>query len=462
MSSRLRMGMKWLRRCLAFLALAGYACGPLADAPPSARAPVAQMEIDGPIGPATSDYLERALERAAVQGAQLAVIRMDTPGGLDGAMRDIIKRILASPVPVAVHVAPGGARAASAGTYILYAAHIAAMAPGTNLGAATPVRIGAPPTPAKPGQPERPKKDAAGDDDAMHRKLVNDAIAYIRGLAELRGRNADWAERAVREAASLSAERALELRVIDLVATDTADLLQKIDGRSVVVPGGERVLNLDGAALQSIAPDWRNRLLTVITDPNVAYVLLLLGIYGLLLEFYNPGGMVAGTTGAICLLLALYAFQVLPVNLAGLALMGLGIGLMVAEAFVPSFGALGIGGVAAFVLGSVMLLDTDVPGFTIDPMLIGAFAAASLLFFVLVLGYAVRAWHRPVVSGREEMLGGTAVALEDFCGPGRVRIHSEIWSARSAVPVRAGQRVRVQDIDGLTLTVTPLPSEPGD
>jgi len=375
-------------------------------------------------------------------------------------MREIIKKIIASPVPVATYVAPGGARAASAGTYILYASHIAAMAPGTNLGAATPVQIGAPS--GISGDKEEPKpKGKKPAEDAMTQKMVNDAVAYLRGLAKMRGRNAEWAEKAVREAASLPAEEALTLKVIDLIAPDTNDLLRKLNGRTVNVLGQPVKLALTGAHIEVLAPDWRSQLLAVIANPNVAYILMLIGIYGLILEFYHPGGVAPGTIGAICLLLALYAFQVLPVNYAGLALIVLGIGLMIAEAFAPSFGVLGLGGATAFVIGSVILMDTDIPGFGVSPAVVAAFALTSVAFFVFALGMVIKSRHRPVVSGREELIGGVGVALEDFDDTGRIRIHSEIWFAHSDAPLRKGQKARVIDIDGLTLQVTPVEKATG-
>ena len=386
--------------------------------------------MEGAIGPASADFVRRALARAAKDKAQLVVLQMDTPGGLDTSMREMIKHILASPVPVATFVAPSGARAASAGTFILYASHHAAMAPGTNLGAASPVSIGG-------GGQKDEKKDA----DTMTKKVTNDAVAYIRSLAELRGRNADWGEKAVREAVSLSAEEAVKLKVIDHVATDVPDLLKKLG------KGDAQVVNVE--------VDWRTRILGVLTNPSVAYILILLGIYALIFEFTNPGLILPGVVGAICVLLALYAFHLLPVNYAGLLLILLGVAFMVAEAFVPAFGSLGIGGLIAFVLGSIILIDADrVPsGFDIPYPLIGGLAAASAAFLFLVVGIAVRNRRRPVVTGRENMIGASAEALEDFEAEGWARVHGERWRVRANAPVRRGERLRVTEIQGLVLTV---------
>jgi membrane-bound serine protease (ClpP class) len=427
----------------------------------AAAAPVALIPIEGAIGPATADFVGRALERAAKDGAPLVVLRLDTPGGLDTSMRVIIRDILASPVPVVAWVGPSGARAASAGTFILYASHIAAMAPATNLGAASPVAIG--------GSGGGEKPEASGKDakkggvpppaDTMMRKVTNDAAAYIRSLAQLRGRNADWGERAVREAVSLSAAEAKKLKVIDVVAETVPALLAAIDGRTVEVAGEKRVLATKGAEVVSIEPDSRTKVLAVITNPSVAYLMVLVGIYALIFEFSNPGMILPGVIGAICILIAMYAFQLLPVNYAGLALLLLGIGFMVAELWVTSHGALAVGGLAAFVFGSLMLLDTDVPQFELPTALIGGVSAASAAFLLLVVGMLLRSRRRRVVSGREGMIGASGEALEDIAGEGWARVHGERWRVRSSAPLRSGEHVRVTAVNGLLLDVTGEPAD---
>ena len=404
------------------------------------------LTVQGAISPASADYLLRGLAKAIEDQAHLVVIEIDTPGGLDSSMRDIIKAILASPVPVATYVSPKGARAASAGTYILYASHIAAMAPATNLGAATPVEL-APGGSDKPASPNQPSADPKA------RKAVHDAAAYIRGLAELRGRNAEWAERAVREAVSLPASEALALKAIDLVATDLDDLLRQVNGRKIKMNGQTITLDTAHAAIERVMPDWRSRLLAVIGDPSIAYILMLLGIYGLIYEFSNPGMLFPGVVGGICLLLGLFALQVMPISYAGLALMILGIVLMIAEAFLPSFGALGLGGIIAFVIGSVMLIDTDVPGYGIPWMLIIPVAVTSALFSFFVAGMAIKARARPVVTGAEEMIGARGEILEDMEHEGWARVHSEQWRVRSSVPLKRGSAVRVRARHDLILDV---------
>ncbi|WP_258911003.1 NfeD family protein [Pseudomonas putida] len=409
------------------------------------------LGIDDAIGPASADYLVRSLDQAQAQGAQLVVIRMDTPGGLDSAMRQMIKAILASPVPVATYVAPSGARAASAGTYILYASHVAAMAPGTNLGAATPVQIG--------GPPGAPKDDKAkgGDDETLARKQVNDAAAYIRGLALLRGRNADWAEKAVREAVSLPASEALRLNVIDQVAEDLPALLRKLDGKTLEAAGQPHQLQTAGASLVEHLPDWRTRVLAVITNPSVALILIMVGVYGLLFEFMSPGSTVGGVVGGICLLLALYALQLLPVSFAGVALILLGIAFMIAEAFLPSFGVVGFGGIVAFVVGALILIDTDAPGFGIPLALIGTLAVLSALLIGGVLGMALKARQRALVSGDAGLVGSLVTVTQVMAGDplrGVVLAQGEQWQVQCATPLQAGQNVRVTARHGVMLDVS--------
>lgn len=423
---------------------------------------VVVLGVDGAISPGTADYVVRGLETAAGEQAQLVVLKMDTPGGLDTAMRQIIKQIIASPVPVAVFVAPQGARAASAGTYILYASHIAAMAPATNLGAATPIAIGLGgltepgAQPQKNGNTKTAGKEATPPGNTEARKQVNDAAAYIRSLAQMRGRNVEWAEQAVRQAVSLTADEALKLKVIDIIAADVPDLLRQLDGHKVNVQGAERTLHLVGARIVALKPDWRSKLLSAIADPSIAYLLMLAGIFGIFFEFSNPGFVLPGVIGAISLLLALFAFQVLPINYAGLGLIVLGIAFMAGEVFMPSFGILGIGGIAAFVIGSVMLVNTDVPGYGLSWEVIVPVALFSALFIFFVAGMALKARSRPVVSGSEELIGAIGEVQEDFDGNnGWAQVHGETWRIRSRQPLSRGQKVRVVRLDGLRLEVEP-------
>jgi membrane-bound serine protease (ClpP class) len=396
------------------------------------------LAVEGGIGPGIAGYMRDGLEHAAARHAALVVIRLDTPGGLDASTRAIVQDILASPVPVAVWVAPRGARAASAGTFILSAAHVAGMAPGTATGAATPVQLGG---------------GNAGKDDAAVAKAVNDAVAYVRGLADYHGRNADWVEKAVREAASLPANEALELGVIDLIAADLGELLAKADGRTVRLPGGPATLDADGLAVERFDPGWRHRLLALISDPNIAFLLLLIGVYGLLFEFAAPGFGVGGVVGGISLILALFALNLLPVNLAGLALMALGIALLAAEAFVPSFGVLGIGGLAAFVLGASVAFDFDAPGFDLSPAVV---AVAAGLGALMLMAFMVPAWRSrkwPVAAGGAGMVGARGRVITWADGEGVVLVHGELWTAAAPVPLRPGQAVRVHARRGLRLEV---------
>lgn len=473
MKRRHQLSAAFFAFCALFLVVTATALAeaggeaPADDAANQASGEALLLEVSDAIGPATANYIVEGIDRAEEEGFSLVVLKLDTPGGLDTAMRDIIKRILNSKVPVVTWVAPEGARAASAGTYILYASHVAAMAPATNLGAATPISIGgntpAPDKTDKPAEGETAAEDggntgpaAANRPSAAEQKAVNDAVAYIRSLAEERGRNADWAERAVREGASLSSNSALEQDVIDIVARNMPELLKAIDGMTVNTASGQTVIASSGLTIVTEEPDWRTELLSIITNPSIAYMLMLVGIYGLLFEGYNPGAIVPGVVGAICILLALYAFQLLPVNYAGLGLIVLGVILMTAEVFAPSFGALGLGGIIAFVFGSVILIDSDVPGFGIPlPLILGASVVGGLSVLGIVW-FAVSSKSRRVVSGKEDMIGSTATALRDFQGTGLVHTHGENWRAFSEQAVAKGQVVRITALEGLTVHIEPL------
>ncbi len=457
---------RWLTAAV-FIVILILASAAAATAP-ARRAVV--LEIDGAIGPAVADYVSRELAAARPGDTGVVILRMDTPGGLDTSMRTIIRAILASPVPVVAYVAPSGARAASAGTYIAYACAIAAMAPGTNLGAATPIQLqGLPLLPG--GQPQPP---ATGNDgkqtpgagnpgsaadteprDTESRKILNDAVAYIRSLAELNGRNADWAVEAVRSAVSLSATDALKLHVIDVVADDVPDLLRQIDGRTVKVGGKPELLATAGLDVVTIAPDWRTQLLAVITDPNIAYLLMLLGAYGLIFELMNPGTVLPGTIGAISLLVALFALNLLPIDYAGTGLVLLGIALMVAEAFIGTFGVLGAGGIVAFIVGSVMMFHGNAPGFGLSVSVVIAATVVSAGFLLLVLAMLLRSRRRPVITGGEALIGAAGEAVQWQGTAGRVLVKGEIWLARCQHSLQPGARIKVVGRDGLVLTVEP-------
>jgi membrane-bound serine protease (ClpP class) len=422
------------------------------------------ISIDGAIGPASANYVKDALARAAERHAEIIILRLNTPGGLNTSMREIIADVLASPIPVIGYVAPSGAHAASAGTYILYATHIAAMAPGTNIGAATPVQIGGSIPGLPSGVPDKEGKDKKDGEpkDAMTVKTTNDAVAFIRSLAELRGRNADWAAKAVREAATLSANGALQAHVIEFIARDQADLLRQIDGRAVEIADGKtRRLATKDAVVESIDPEWTSRFLAVITDPNVAFILLMVGIYGLIFEFMSPGAVAPGVVGAICLVIGLYALNLLPINYAGLALILVGIALLAIEAFNPTV-VIGVGGIIAFVLGAVMLFRVEPPGYRLSWLVIGIVAAIFTGFILVVLGSLRRARKGPVRVGAQAMRGLPAEVLDWSENEGHVFAHGERWQARGAEPFKPGDVVEVANIVDLTLLVRRVPASTGE
>jgi membrane-bound serine protease (ClpP class) len=365
----------------------------------------------------------------------------------------MIAAIIGSRVPVVGYVAPSGARAASAGTYILYATNIAAMAPGTNVGAATPISLGVPGLPGGESEKKGDNKDEMPA-DASKAKAVNDAVAFIRSLAELRGRNVKWAEDAVRKAVSISAVQALKLGVIDVIADDVENLLTAIDGFKVKIGKTEQTLATKGLSVKRVEPDSLTEILSILTDPNVALILMMIGVYGLIFEFATPGSIGPGVVGAICLVLGLYALNQLPFNYAGLALLLIGIVCMVAEAFTPTFGVLGLGGLIAFVLGAAFLIDTDVPAFQLSWTVIGGTAAASGLMLTVLLGYVWRMMRRPVAGGELGLVGREARVMDWSGTAGHVFVHGERWAARSPEPLNEGQSVRVLRLDGLTLVVT--------
>ena len=427
---------------------------PAQDASSTAIAVI--LDIDGAIGPAAAEYVHDGLDEARSRQAAVVVLRLDTPGGLSSSMRDIIRDILESHIPVITYVSPSGARAASAGTYILYASHLAAMAPSTHLGAATPVQISGGGIFGGEKKDDE-KKDAKSPDakTAEEQKVLNDAIAYIRGLAQLRGRNAEWAEKAVREAATLTDTEAKDQHVIELIADNVADLLKQADGRTVKIGNREVTLKTSGLTAVPIAPNWRARILAIITNPTIAYLLLLAGLYGIMFEFISPGTYFPGVLGSIALLVGLYALNLLPVNYAGAGLLLLGIAMLVAEAFLPTFGVVGIGGIAAFILGSLFLFRGDVPGFQLAWQAVAAAASASAALLVIALGAVWRAHKRQVVIGDGALLADVGQVIYWSGGQGEVQVRGERWRAISTAELHAGQRVRIVERRNLTLAVEP-------
>jgi membrane-bound serine protease (ClpP class) len=445
--------MMRLRAATLILAILSTVAAMVLAAPASAAQRVVVLDVDGAIGPAVADYIVRELQAVSPDDVGLVVLRMNTPGGLDTSMRKIISAILASPVPVATFVAPSGARAASAGTYIAYASAIAAMAPGTNIGAATPVQLGGGSLLPGSGSDQKSQSKSGESEDTETRKIINDAIAYIRSLASVNGRNADWAADAVRSAVSLPASEALSLHVIDVIAKDVPDLLRQIDGRTVTVNGKQQRLATAGLTVEHAPPGWRTELFALVTDPDVAFILMLIGIYGIVLEFFSPGAVAPGLIGAISLLVSLYALAFIPINYAGAALVLIGIGLMIAEVHIGTFGALGVGGIAAFVIGALMMFPDRVPGFALSTAVVIGAAIASAALILLVLAALLRSRKRPIVTGGEALIGAEGEAVTWQQSEGRVRVQGEIWLARAKAPLPAGTRVKVVSRDGLVLFV---------
>lgn len=479
-------------RRAALACLAGVLCALIGPATGQAQGPDARgseatplvllTRVEGAIGPATTHQIDEALEAAAARNAAAVVLMMNTPGGLVDATREIIVSILGSPVPVIGYVAPSGAHAASAGTYILYATHAAGMAPATNIGAATPIQMGGTPGPggdfpqlpdlggdkeggegtesdgeATEGDGRPAQRAPKSGGEALEAKILNDAIAFIRGLAEMRGRNADWAEAAVREAATLTADAALEQNVVEAVAPSVTRLLEAVDGREVEVRDTTMTLRVAGAEVEEVQPSLTTRVLSVVANPNVAFILMLVGVYGLIFEFSNPGGIGPGVIGAICLIIGMYALNQLPLDYAGLALVLLGIAFMVAEVLSPSFGILGIGGLVSFVIGAAMLIDTDMPAYQLSWGVILGSAIVTGLALMLIVGFALRSFRTPVRTGRHALIGEQGTVMDWTGTTGHVWVASERWNATAAgAPPTAGAQVEVTAVDGLTLIVKPV------
>jgi membrane-bound serine protease (ClpP class) len=396
--------------------------------------------VEGIIAPSLAEFFVSAIRKAEDGGAHAIIFELDTPGGLDTSMRIIIKEILRSPAPVIIYVSPSGARAASAGAFITIAAHVAAMAPGTNIGAAHPVQMG-----------------GGEADEEMTRKIENDAAAYIRGLAERRGRNATWAEDAVRKSVSATATEALRLKIIDVVAENRADLLAKIDGRTVETGAGKITLKTKTAKIVEVEMGLRDKVLSVISNPTIAYILLILGMAGMYFELSTPGAILPGVLGGICLILAFYAFQTLPINYAGLLLIILGVILFIAEVTVVSHGILTIGGMTAMILGSLMLIDSPAPFLQISLSAILGVTAATTAFFVFAIGAVFRAHRRQPATGREGLVGQAGVARTRLNPDGLIFIRGEIWNATCVEGAEPGEQVQVTSVAGLKLKVKKLP-----
>ena len=445
--------MMRLRAATLILAVLSTIAAIVLAAPASAAQRAVVLDVGGAIGPAIADYIVRELQTVNPDDVGLVVLRMNTPGGLDTSMRKIISAILASPVPVATFVAPSGARAASAGTYIAYASAIAAMAPGTNIGAATPVQLGGGSLLPGSGSDQKQKGKNGESDDTETRKIINDAVAYIRSLATVNGRNVEWATDAVRSAVSLPASEALSLHVIDVIAKDVPDLLRQIDGRTVTVNGRPQRLATAGLTVEQAPPGWRTELFALVTDPDVAFILMLIGIYGIVLEFFDPGAVAPGLIGVISLLVSLYALAFIPINYAGAALVLIGIGLMIAEVHIGTFGALGVGGIAAFVIGALMMFPERAPGFALSAAVVIGAAIASAALILLMLAALLRSRKRPVVTGGEALIGAEGEAVTWQESEGRVRVQGELWLARAKAPLLAGTRIKVVGRDGLVLFV---------
>lgn len=404
---------------------------------------VAQIQIEAPISPATSSYLKETIQKSKTNSYDYILLELNTPGGVSTAMRDMIKDILNSPIPIITYVSPKGARATSAGTYLLYASHIAAMAPGTNLGAATPISMMKAPV----------KESENSENSALEKKVLNDSIAYIKSLAELRERNESWAIEAVKEGVSLSSKEALEKNVIDLIAQNPEELLAQIDGKEVKVQDTMLTLNTKDHTIIALEADWKTKILMQISDPNIAYLLMMIAIYGVLFELMNPGSVFPGVLGLISGIIALYSFNMLPFNYAGLILIIFGISLMIAEVFITGFGILGIGGVIAFGFGSFLLFDSQTLGTDISIPLIILISLTSLAFFLLTIHYLLKSRSNKIVSGKDEMIGTSAEVIKVTNEGYQVRCHGEIWSAKSQTCLKEGESAIVESISGLTLNL---------